>query len=151
MVFVLAHRGSHSYASLVYIYALLQVLYSHRDRDVRRPKFTFTSVLNLPLPTGCPMFILTLSTIPTHFNGSVLRDEEFQDGIRLQYMKVPSNLSIKCDGCNSNFSVGHAHQCKKGGLVTRRNDEINYELANLMRLAFKKSTVRAKPPTILAQ
>jgi hypothetical protein len=45
----------------------------------------------------------------------------------------------------SDFSVGHAHQCKKGGLVTRRPDEINYELANLMRLAFKKSTVRAEP------
>jgi hypothetical protein len=86
-----------------------------------------------------------LSTIPTHFNGSVLGNEEFQDGIRLRYMKVPNNLPIKCDGCNSDFSVGHAHQCKKGGLVTRRHDEINYELANLMRLAFKKSTVRAEP------
>jgi hypothetical protein len=40
--------------------------------------------------------------------------------------------------------VSHAHQCKKGGLVTRRHDEINYELANLMRLAFKKSVVRAE-------
>jgi hypothetical protein len=60
-------------------------------------------------------------------------------------MKVPNNLPIKCDGCNSDLSIGHAHQYKKGGLVTRRHDEINYELANLMRLAFKKSTVRAKP------
>jgi hypothetical protein len=57
-IFVLAHRGSHSNASLVYIYALLQVLYSHCD--VRRPTFTFTNVLNLLLLTGCPMFILTL-------------------------------------------------------------------------------------------
>jgi hypothetical protein len=56
-VFVLAHRGSHSNASLVYICALLQVPYSHRD--MRRPKFTFTNVLNLLLLTGCPMFILT--------------------------------------------------------------------------------------------
>jgi hypothetical protein len=86
-----------------------------------------------------------LSTIPTHFNGSVLGNEEFQDGIRLRYMKIPNNLPTKCDGCNSDFSVGHAHQCKKGGLVIRRHDEINYELANLMRLAFKKSTVRAEP------
>jgi surface polysaccharide O-acyltransferase-like enzyme len=58
MVFVLAHCGLHSNASLVYIYALLQVLYSHRD--VRRPKFTLTNVLNLLLLTGCPMFILTV-------------------------------------------------------------------------------------------
>jgi hypothetical protein len=86
-----------------------------------------------------------LSTIPTHFNGSVLGNEEFQDGIRLRYMKVPNNLPTKCDGCNSDFSVGHAHQCKKGDIVIRRHDEINYELANLMRLAFKKSTVRAEP------
>jgi hypothetical protein len=57
MVFVLAHRGPHSNASLVYIYALLQVLCSHRD--MRRPKFTLTNVLNLLLLTGCHMFILT--------------------------------------------------------------------------------------------
>jgi hypothetical protein len=81
-----------------------------------------------------------LSTIPTHFNGSVLRNEEFQDAIRMRYMKAPNNLPIKCDGCDSNFLVGHAHQCKKGGLVTRR-----HELANLMRLAFKKSVARAEP------
>jgi hypothetical protein len=86
-----------------------------------------------------------LSTIPTHSSRSVLGNEEFQDGIQLRYMKVPNKLPIKCDGCNSDFSVGHAHQCKKGGLVTRRHDEINYELANLMRLIFKKSTVRAEP------
>jgi hypothetical protein len=60
-------------------------------------------------------------------------------------MKAPNNLPIKCNGCNSDFSVGHAHQCKKGGLVTRRHDEINYDLANLMELAFKKSTIRAEP------
>jgi hypothetical protein len=60
-------------------------------------------------------------------------------------MKVPKDLPSKCDGCNSDFSVSHAHQCKKGGLIIRRHDEINYELANLMRLAFKKSVVRAEP------
>ena len=37
-------------------------------------------------------------------------------------------------------------QCKKGGLIIHRHhDAINYELANLMRLAFKKSVVRAEP------
>jgi hypothetical protein len=86
-----------------------------------------------------------LSTIPTDFNGSVLGNQEFQDGIRMRYMKVPKDLPSKCDGCNSDFSVSHAHQCKKGGLIIRRHDEINYELANLMRLAFKKSVVRAEP------
>jgi hypothetical protein len=65
-------------------------------------------------------------------------------------MKVPNDLPIKCDGCNSDFSVGHVHQCKKGGLVTRRHDEINYEVANLMRLAFKKSTVRANLESLMA-
>jgi hypothetical protein len=86
-----------------------------------------------------------LSTIPTNFNGSVLGNEEFQDGLCLRYMIVPNNLPVKCDGCNSDFSVTHAHQCRKGGLIIRRHDEINYELANLMKLAFKKSTIRAEP------
>jgi hypothetical protein len=60
-IYALLHRGSHSNASLVYIYALLQVPYSHRD--VRRPTFTFTNVLNLLLLTGCPMSILTADVV----------------------------------------------------------------------------------------
>jgi hypothetical protein len=40
-------------------------------------------------------------------------------------------------------SLGTSHN--KGGRITRRHDEINYELANLIRLAFKKSKVRAEP------
>jgi hypothetical protein len=33
-----------------------------------------------------------ISTIPTHFNGSVFGNEEFQDGIRLRYIKTPNTF-----------------------------------------------------------
>jgi hypothetical protein len=83
------HRGSHSNASLVYIYALLQVLYSHRD--VRRPKFTITNVLNLLLLTGCSMFIFT--TDVTIFFDSIYKNASLE-----RFMWNYSNHSVDLSG-----------------------------------------------------
>jgi hypothetical protein len=58
---------------------------------------------------------------------------------------VPHNLPDKCDGCGSTFSVGHTHQCKTGGLIIRRHDKINRELASLTAMALKESEIRAEP------
>jgi hypothetical protein len=113
------------------------------------------SLMNQHFPNSYPPFLLQQMAIPL-WHALLEELETLEYGFQpsplismalLQYMKIPNNLPIKCDGCNSDFSVGHAHQCKKGGLVTRHHDEINYELANLMRLALKKSTVKAEPQT----
>jgi hypothetical protein len=99
-----------------------------------------TRVINRACETG-----LWLSTIPNHINGNILGCDEFADATRLRYQKVPHNLPDKCDGCGSTFSVGHAHQCKTGGLIIRRHDEINCELASLTAMALKESAIRAEP------
>jgi hypothetical protein len=88
---------------------------------------------------------LWLSNIPNQINGNSLGCDEFVDAIRLRYQKVPHNLPDKCDGCGSTFNVGHALQCKTGGLIIRRHDELNRELASLTAMALKESSIRAEP------
>jgi len=60
----------------------------------------------------------------------ILSSTEFRDALMLRYARVPSNLPTSCDGRGESkkFDVNHALDCKKGGLVTARHDEIRDEL-----------------------
>lgn len=68
-----------------------------------------------------------------------------------QWLSVPpstihgTELSATCDGCGQKFDVRHALQCKTGGLVINRHDEITDELTDLSAKALKPSMVRAEP------
>ena len=44
--------------------------------------------------------------------------------VQFSYLRHPSNLPAKCDGCRANFTLQHALDCKKGGLVILRHNEI---------------------------
>jgi hypothetical protein len=50
-----------------------------------------------------------------------------------------------CDGCLQKFSVRHALECKTGGLVISRHNEIRDELSDLASKALSPSSVRDKP------
>jgi hypothetical protein len=50
-----------------------------------------------------------------------------------------------CDGCGKKFSIGHGLQCKTGGLVILRHDEIKGELEYLASQALTPSAVRDEP------
>ena len=65
-----------------------------------------------------------LSVTPTAVCGFELSAQEFRDGLRLRYGMLPQKLPEKCDGCGAAFSVNHALNCKCGGLVIRRHDDI---------------------------
>ena len=60
---------------------------------------------------------------------------------------MPSNLPTSCDGCGESkkFYVNQALDCKKGGLVTARHDEILDELRDLLAHVFSPSRIRYEP------
>ena len=55
------------------------------------------------------------------------------------------NLPKTCDGCLKPFSFEHALQCKVGGLITQRHDEIAHQLGELCVQDLKPSAVHAEP------
>jgi hypothetical protein len=86
-----------------------------------------------------------LSVLPSTVNGTELSAQEFRDSLHLRYARSPADLQEHCDGCSSKFTVRHAFECKNGGLIIGRHDEIRDELHYLATLAFKPSMVRDKP------
>ena len=58
--------------------------------------------------------------------------------LALRYQRPISRISEKCDGCGAFFSLEHALDCKKGGLVTQRHNEIRDALGDIAAMAFKE-------------
>jgi hypothetical protein len=64
-------------------------------------------------------------------NGTELSAQGFHDALLLRYARCPPDLPIQCGGCQQKFSVRHALECKRGGLVISRHNEIRDELSDL--------------------
>jgi hypothetical protein len=73
-----------------------------------------------------------LSVIPLEEHGFVLNKGEFRDAISLRYNKSLQGLLSKCP-CGENYNVTHALNCKKGGFVTIRHNNLRNFEANLLR------------------
>eukprot|EP00978_Attheya_sp_CCMP212_P039958 scaffold213016_cov49-Attheya_sp.AAC.1 len=73
-----------------------------------------------------------LTVLPNVMNGSILSDLEFRDGLCLCYVMTLHNLPTHCDGCNAKCNIDHALNCKKGGLVIARHNEVKDELGFLV-------------------
>jgi hypothetical protein len=78
-------------------------------------------------------------------NGTELSAQEFRDSLLLRYARTPADLPTHCDGCAQKFSVRRALECKSGGLVISRHNEIRVELVDLASRAFTPSAVRDEP------
>jgi hypothetical protein len=60
-------------------------------------------------------------------------------------VQSPGDLQSHCDGCGAKFSVRHGLECKKGGLVISRHNEIRDELSYLASKALTPSAARDEP------
>ena len=63
---------------------------------------------------------------------------QFRDGLALRYLRHPSNLPAKCDGCGAYFTLQHALDCKKRGLVILCHNEISDCIDNLASQVWPK-------------
>ena len=86
-----------------------------------------------------------LNVIPSRLNGTVLSANEWRDNVRLRFNLVPLDLPQNCDGCGCRMTVEHAMQCKKGGLVHIRHDDLGKEFAYLAGCALSHTRVEREP------
>eukprot|EP00978_Attheya_sp_CCMP212_P037992 scaffold183996_cov58-Attheya_sp.AAC.2 len=86
-----------------------------------------------------------LTVLPSIVNGMTLSADEFRDGLAIRYVYELLNLPDKCDGCGAKSSVGHALQCKIGGLVIMRHNQVKDELGYLAGITTSSNAVRDEP------
>ena len=58
-----------------------------------------------------------LITIPLERYHFDLASIEFRDALALRYLRTPSGLPSRCDGCGESFTLQHGLDCPKGGIM----------------------------------
>ena len=86
-----------------------------------------------------------LTVLPSTVNGTDLGGQEWRDALFLKYGLEPPDLPTHCDGCEARFTISHALDCKKGGLVTARHNELHDGVADLAKKDFTPSHVHDNP------
>ena len=79
---------------------------------------------------------------PSTVYGMELGAQEWCDALFLRYGLEPPDLPTHCDGCQAKFSISHALDCKKGGLVTACHNDLHDGVADLAGKAFTPSHMR---------
>ncbi len=59
-----------------------------------------------------------LMRLPSRLEGTQLMRDEWLNNVHLWYAFRPKGLPQQCNGCGANFSIDHAFNWNKGGLVT---------------------------------
>ena len=72
-----------------------------------------------------------LSMLPLERHGFNLNKGEFKDALALRYNKHINNLPSFC-ACGKKFDVTHAMNCKRGGFINARHDNIRDFEASLL-------------------
>ena len=81
-----------------------------------------------------------LTALPVMKDGFHLSANEFRNAICLRYMKPLLQLPSHCDGCGSPFSTSHTLDCRRGGLITQRHNEIRDLIPDLSSLVSSQTT-----------
>jgi hypothetical protein len=77
-----------------------------------------------------------LTVLPLAEHHFDLSPTEFRDGLSMRYRRPLKNLPSSCDGCGETFSIDHALNCKKGGLIILRHNEIRDAVGDLASIAW---------------
>ena len=78
-----------------------------------------------------------LTVLPLTCHHFDLSPQQFRDALSLRYHRPLSSMPSHCDGCGSTFDLSHTLDCRKGGLVTQRHNEVMDALGDLAALAYK--------------
>ena len=73
-----------------------------------------------------------LTVLPIEEHGFKLTKNEFRDSILIRYNKELKGMPSKCP-CGQKYDVRHAMNCKKGGFVIMRHNNVRDFEANLLR------------------
>ena len=103
--------------------SVLECLPSQACRTIRRAIDFQTSGWLMVLPLACHQFDLP--------------PQQFHDALSLRYHRPLAMMPSCCDGCGSAFNLSHAPDCRKGGLVTQRHNEVRDALGDLAALAYR--------------
>eukprot|EP00731_Ephydatia_muelleri_P026576 Em0018g676a len=85
--------------------------------------------------------------------------DEFRDALAMRYQRPLLRMPATCDGCGAAFNLEHALDCRKGGLVIQRHNEIRNALGDLASIAFrnvikepivKEANIRDGTPALIA-
>ena len=82
---------------------------------------------------------------PPTGNGAELGAQEWRDALFLWYGLDPPDLPTYCDNYKTKFTICHALDCNRGGLVMVHHNEIRDGVADLSGKAFTPSHVRNDP------
>jgi hypothetical protein len=84
-----------------------------------------------------------LSVLPLKRQGFTLNRSQFMDAINLRYYRELRGLPTTC-ACNQTFTITHALNCKRGGFVHMRHDNIRDFLIGLLQIV--QTDVQKEPP-----
>ena len=79
-----------------------------------------------------------LNVLPLAQHHFDLSAQQFRDALSLRYHRPLSLMPASCDGCGGDFSLTHALDCCKGGLVTQRHNEARDALGDLAALGYRE-------------
>ena len=82
---------------------------------------------------------------PSTVNRTELGVQKWRDYLFLKNGINPPDLPPHCDGGGEAFSICHNLDCKKGGLITARHNELRDGVADLAGKAFTPAHVHDDP------
>jgi hypothetical protein len=86
-----------------------------------------------------------LTTLPLEEKGFALSKQEFWDAVSIRYNRTLTRLPTTC-ACGERFNVTHAFNCKKGGFVANRHNDLRDLTASLLDEVCKDVCV--EPPLV---